>query len=1263
VQKNKINIVLIIIFLCNSVFLSQQKTVPEQKDLLIVAGDDKSAPFSFYNEDGVPAGFDIDILLALANVLNVKAEISLFPPGQAANLLTTGKYDLFMGKIKECLPPNSADFSTPYLILENLIYVRKGNYETKNEFDLNNKEIIVVENSVSHLELKKSHASQNIITVPTTEQALIMLASGKHNCAIVSKLQAQYIINSRMIVNIEPVIKPFSESDYCFALKKGDTTLSMNLAAGISILKANGKYKQIYEKWFDYSTYLNHKDDVVIYYLLIVIALLLIVIIIVVARSLRNRKKIQAKSEELQRELTEKVRIENILIEREELLKQATKIAKLGNWIWDSNANVLICSAEMFKILGAEGHNETLNTDEFYMFIHSDDREVVRQEVQKSFLQKTNFETEFRVILNDGEMKYVRAKAEYSYDRDATVRMTGVMQDITEYKVALLKIEYSNRLYSFLSQVNEAIVQYTNIDKLYSSVCRLGVEYGKFELVWIGLVDEQSGSVKVESFSGKDDGFLANQKNSVYENNFGQGSVGIAFRNDSYCCFNDITRSTIHEQTKREAIKRGFRSTASFVLRKDGKKNGVITYFSQELNIFNETEIKLLQEIAENISFAVDNVERENIRKITRRALQESQEKYLSVFNAVSDPIFLIDWASGAILDTNTAAVRLYGYSYDDLLNMKIMDVSAEPFETASTLLEYVEIITNRFHKRKNGTVFPVEITATYFIQNNRKFAVTVIRDLTESIKSREKLLESEKRYSSLFQKNRAVMIMFEAATGCFVDVNPAACEYYGYTKEQFLNKTIADINVLPTEKCFEEIEKVANKQNSHLFLQHRLASGEIRDVEAFTGLMTILDKEVYYSIIYDITERRKAELELIQAKEKAEEASRLKTSLLGNMSHELRTPLTGILGFSQILNEEITDEFLKEMVDKILRSGKRLMTTLNSILNISELESSKLDVNLAELNLAYSVKERLYEFEKLAEEKNLKFNFIPRDKSVFIYSDENFLNQIVDSLVDNAIKYTEIGGVEIIIDSEKDDGKFWGIMKICDTGIGIPPHLHELIFEEFRQASEGFNRTFEGSGLGLTLAKKMISLLGGSITLESDLGKGSVFTVKLPGYLELANPENDYVVANLELNDKIETISTEMEYMADIRMKDDNLPLLLLVEDNFINSDVTIMFLKGICNVDHSIDAENAINMAASNNYDAILMDINLGGKMNGIEALREIRTLPGYTNIPIIALTGYAMSGDKDRLMKEGFNAYMPKPFEKEDIINLVKIVLNNK
>jgi len=923
---------------------------------------------------------------------------------------------------------------------------------------------------------------------------------------------------------------------------------------------------------------------------------------------------------------------------------------------------VLICSQKAAEILGIlEQTDYTMALEDFYMLVHEDDREKVRQAVQKAYNKKDRFETEYRIVHDNGEIRYIRAKAIYSYDKGATIKMSGVMQDITAYKSARLKVEYSNRIYSVLGQVDEAIARYSGIQRLFKEVCRIAVEHGKFDLVWIGSVDERTGWVKVESSYGDEEGFLNAMKFSIQDNVFGSSTVGVAYRNDKYACFNDLTHDLSFHPAGREKLKRGFRSAATFLLRKGGKKNGTITFYTKELNFFNEVDIKLLVELADNISFAIDNVEKENVKKITRRALQESQEKYLSVFNAVSDPIFLLEQKTGLILDANEAAIKLFGYSYEELLYKKLMEISTEPVETEEILRNNLDIITNRMYLCKDGSMLPVEVMVTYFEQNNRRFVVVVTRDLTETIESREKLIESEKRYSSIFQNNRAVMVLFDAETGKFIDVNPTACEFYGYPKEKFLNMTIADINIISTSEFFEEVKKISNKESTHLYLQHKLSNGEIRDVESLTAPMNLLGRKVFYSIVYDITEKRKAELELIAAKEKAEEANMLKTSLLGNMSHELRTPLTGILGFSQILLDEMTDEFHKDMVDKILRSGKRLMTTLNSILNISEIESSRIDIKLSELNLAYSIRDLLEVYQNSAEEKNLSFEYYPLDKNIFIYADENFLKQIVESLVDNAIKYTETGGVKIIVDSESDEGKFWGVIKIIDTGIGIPENLHGLIFEEFRQVSEGVNRNFEGSGLGLTLAKKMINLLGGVITVESELGKGSVFTVKLPGYLEFAEYTNE---DNTELPEAKQATDNEeeMTLFNQHDSQDGGLPLVLLVEDNYINSDVTIMFLKGVCSVHHAIDGETAINMASSNRYEAILMDINLGGKMNGIESMKEIRKIRGYNKIPAIALTGYAMSGDKTKLLKEGFDFYMAKPFEKDDIVNLVKQAIKN-
>ena len=270
-------------------------------------------------------------------------------------------------------------------------------------------------------------------------------------------------------------------------------------------------------------------------------------------------------------------------------------------------------------------------------------------------------------------------------------------------------------------------------------------------------------------------------------------------------------------------------------------------------------------------------------------------------------------------------------------------------------------------------------------------------------------------------------------------------------------------------------------------------------------------------------------------------------------------------------------------------------------------------------------------------------------DLSVLV--DEKLFNQILSNLIDNAIKYTEKGGISIEIKPETRDEQAFVNISIIDTGIGINENLHEFVFDEFRQASEGVNRNFEGNGLGLTLARKMARLMGGDIEMQSQSAKGSIFTIRLPQYLE-ENAADNISFANIFSED----LPLPSKTVQTIKGK----PHVLIVEDNAINVEVLEMFLSGLCITTHSKNGEQALKCASEQKFDAIIMDINLGIGLNGIETTKHLRKINGYENTPVVAITGYAMSSDRDQLLSEGLDYYLAKPIDKCELVELMGSIL---
>jgi CheY-like chemotaxis protein len=235
---------------------------------------------------------------------------------------------------------------------------------------------------------------------------------------------------------------------------------------------------------------------------------------------------------------------------------------------------------------------------------------------------------------------------------------------------------------------------------------------------------------------------------------------------------------------------------------------------------------------------------------------------------------------------------------------------------------------------------------------------------------------------------------------------------------------------------------------------------------------------------------------------------------------------------------------------------------------------------------------------------------------------------------------------VETLEVTEK--GKEWTIVKIKDTGIGIDPACYDLIFQEFRQVSEGLGRKYQGIGIGLSICKKIIDLLGGKIIIESETGRGSVFSIWLPSHtgekpIKQISPQPEEVI----LTDAVVPLSG-------------NLPMVLLVEDNLVNKELTILFLRNICQVDYAPDAASAIEMVKSKQYHAILLDINLGNGMNGIEATSVIRKMPGYAKTPIIAVTGYTMAEEMEELYAAGCTSHIAKPFNRQTLLTMLQVAM---
>ncbi|MFH1042754.1 MAG: ATP-binding protein [bacterium] len=372
-----------------------------------------------------------------------------------------------------------------------------------------------------------------------------------------------------------------------------------------------------------------------------------------------------------------------------------------------------------------------------------------------------------------------------------------------------------------------------------------------------------------------------------------------------------------------------------------------------------------------------------------------------------------------------------------------------------------------------------------------------IIREEAERKIAVNKLQESELRYKSLFEDNYAIKLLIDPETLAIVDANPAACSFYGWTKEEFKKKRLQDFTVDDFATVTENIKTTIIQKQNHLEIQHKLTSGEIRDVEIYSGPIMFAEKELVYSIIHDITDRKTVSNQLMEAKEAAERANQLKDAFIANISHEIRTPLNGILGMSSLLRESLAEHITEDDIDffnGIDRASKRIIRTVEMILNFSRLQIGDFPITLKEININKLLTELVKDYKPTFSSKLLQLDYINDIGNVNVFIDEYSISQTIGNLLDNAFKYTRKGHVKVKLYKNSKNSV---CVDIQDSGIGISEEYLQIIFKPYTQEEIGYNRSFEGVGLGLSLVKKYVQLNNVSISVISKKDIGSIFTVE----------------------------------------------------------------------------------------------------------------------------------------------------------------------
>lgn len=476
--------------------------------------------------------------------------------------------------------------------------------------------------------------------------------------------------------------------------------------------------------------------------------------------------------------------------------------------------------------------------------------------------------------------------------------------------------------------------------------------------------------------------------------------------------------------------------------------------------------------------------------------------------------------------------------------------------------------------------------------------------------------------------------------------------EMLGYQRKAFTG-TPDDFKELlhpeDREKAWSHIEQYLNGELSEYRQEFRLKHQTGRWVWIQSRAKAVFDRHGEATRLVgahtDITPTIKTKQRLVSEKEEAEEANRAKSEFLAHMSHEIRTPLTAISGIAEIFqkNTDGLDDKQKKLVGTLLSSTASLKDLINDILDFSKIESGELEMD-EQAFLLDEVFENVISMMSLkASEKGVSFVFDYANlKKTDFYGDAKRIRQILINLVNNAVKFTDEGGVTVKADIENREGNDFLRVDVADTGIGIAPENFDMIFERFKQADSSVSRKYGGTGLGLPISRNLARLMGGDIFLSSEAGNGSTFTVLLPMKIVSRGSSKKESNDNAKLNDKIRAaLSGESR--------------ILMVEDYEGNVVVLSYILEDIgVDFDVANTGAEAVQLWNERHYDVVLMDIQMP-EMDGFTATREIRRTEKQNKIdhtPIIGMTAHALVGDKDKCIDAGMDSYLPKPIVESDL-----------
>lgn len=642
----------------------------------------------------------------------------------------------------------------------------------------------------------------------------------------------------------------------------------------------------------------------------------------------------------------------------------------------------------------------------------------------------------------------------------------------------------------------------------------------------------------------------------------------------------------------------------------------------------------------------------DNSSQLTQRTFWEA--KSMQTYIDLSNPVIYPYDIEGIV---GQASRKLEAkFDNDSLVNAQSCSQLAIPISTNNKLHGLIQAIkyrTNYFEKKHIDILSTIASICALKVEKIKSEIIKekLSNDLVEQLE-----LNQESQINSLFQVTIDAVVVVDAF-GKIMNLNNIAEKMFSWSSYEIVGKSILDTfidekyrDLYFASNSISSKELFINSNNADILLKQLIELSAItkdnKSIEVTMGISQSKYKKQDIYIVYfrDITEKKKAEEELKKSKEYAEVASKSKSAFLANMSHEIRTPMNAIIGFSELLYHSIEDEKQKSQVNTIRVAAKNLLAIINDILDLSKIESGKMDLQFESINLYNLVKEIETIFKQSIEDKKLKYYLtfdLAHDTVLLI--DSVRLRQVLMNLIGNAIKFTHKGFIELKIEKLnkiQEDSNFENLkISVKDTGIGIPFEQQELIFEEFKQQEGQSHKNYGGTGLGLSISKRIVELMGGQLALRSHVGQGSTFSFELKNIKIVEHEKNEIIHEELKLGN----LYFEK---AKVLIVDDSEANRILLKDILANS--AIDFLE-------ADNGKLAIEIAKQYHPDLILMDLKMP-VMNGFEATKILKQLEKTSHIPIIAISASAQMILNNSKEVEIFDEFIIKPIDVAKFIEII-------